>query len=101
MAARHDPNVDLLFQSALELAEVVLEEVVTEFGRSGERRRVDFLCELCSQALEYVILLETITPLAGPLIDSMSTAAIDGRGVSSVPRAPSHSDLGRAAYVSD
>ena len=64
-------DIQQLSQTALDFAERVLQAVVTEIGQSVSRERMDELFDLCSQALEYAILLESVTPEALPFVESL------------------------------
>jgi len=54
-----EADVQRLSQAALDFAERVLQAVVTEVGQPASSERLDELFELCSQALQYAILLES------------------------------------------
>lgn len=45
--------------------------MVTEIGQSVSRERMDELFDLCLQALQYAILLESVTPAALPFVESL------------------------------
>ena len=76
-----------LSQTALDFAERVLQAVVTEIGHSVSRERMDELFDLCSQALEYAILLESVTPEALPFVESLR-ALLHQMADSMEPRLP-------------
>ena len=57
-------DVQRLSQAAMDFAERVLQAVVTEVGQPASSEQLDKLFELCSQALQYAILLESVTPEA-------------------------------------
>ena len=66
-----DANVQRLSQAALEFVERVLQAVVTEGGHPASSERLDELFELCSQALQYAIMLESVTLEALPFVESL------------------------------
>ena len=66
-----EANVQRLSQAALEFAERVLQAVVTEGGHPASSERLDELFELCSQALQYAIMLESVTLEALPFVESL------------------------------
>ena len=55
-------------QSAMDLS---IQAVVTEVGQPVSSERLDELFELCSQALQYAILLESLTPEALQFVESL------------------------------
>ena len=66
-----EADVQRLSQAALDFAERVLQAVVTEVVQPVSHERLDELFELCSQALQYAILLESVTPEALPFVESL------------------------------
>ena len=66
-----EADVQRLSQAALDFAERVLQAVVTEVGQPASSEQLDKLFELCSQALQYAILLESVTPEALPFVESL------------------------------
>ena len=71
MAGDNDGDIHLLTQSVLDFAERALETVVTEIGQPVSSERHSELFDLCSQVLQYAVLLETVTPFAVPLIECL------------------------------
>ena len=67
----YEADLQELSQTAMDFAERVLQAVVTEIGQPVSIERLDELFELCSQALQYAILLESLTPQALHLVESL------------------------------
>ena len=66
-----EADIQQISQTTLDFAERVLQAVVTEFGQPVSSERMDELFDLCSQALQYAILLESVTPEALPFMESL------------------------------
>ena len=67
----YEADLQELSQTAMDFAERVLQAVVTEIGQPVSSEQLDELFELCSQALQYAILLESLTPQALHFVESL------------------------------
>ena len=66
-----EDDTQQLSRTALDFAERVLQAVVTEVAQSVSSERMEVLFDLCSQVLQYAILLESENPKAVPFVESL------------------------------